>query len=193
MTCIAAVIDQDKVWMGCDSFVGGRHTHMLLPQDENKLFTTEVLVVGAEKEKLIFGFAGSVRDCQVVKHDLNLPIYNPDDEMSDIKFLINRVIPAIKRAHKSHGVLTVREGVETAGSWFLLGWRKKLYYIGEDYCVVPSSTNYLALGSGEDVAHGSLQSTEGLNMHPGERIVQALKAAESNTNFVRAPFYVESI
>ena len=55
------------------------------------------------------------------------------------------------------------------------------------------SSNYLALGSGEDVAHGSLQSTEALKLHTGERIVQALKAAESNTNFVRAPFYVESI
>lgn len=193
MTCIAAVLDEDKIWMGCDSFVGNSHTHILLPQSENKLFTTELMVIGGEKEKMIFGFAGSVRDCQVVKHDLNLPVYNPDDEMSDIKFVINRIIPAIKRTHKSHGVLAVRDGVETSGSWFLLGWRKKIYCIGEDYSVVPASTNYLALGSGEDVAHGSLQSTEGLSIHPGERIVQALKAAETNTNFVRAPFYVESI
>lgn len=193
MTCIAAVVDQDKIWMGCDSFVGGSHTHLLLPADENKLFTADINVIGGPAEKMIFGFAGSVRSCQVVKHDLNLPVINPDDEMTDIKFLINRVVHAIKKVHKSHGVLINKDGVESCESWFLLGWRKKLYYIGEDYCVLPSSTNYLALGSGEDVAHGSLQSTEGLNVHPGERIVQALKAAESNTNFVRSPFYVESI
>lgn len=193
MTCIVAIVDDSGISMGCDSFIGTKHMHLLLPPNENKLFTVELKVVGGPTEKMIFGFSGSLRSCQLIKHNLSLPIFDIDDEQTDIQFLINEVIPAIKRVHKKHGVLSTVDGVESSESLFLLGWRKKIYCIGEDYSVLPSSTGYLALGAGEDVAFGSLQSTNPLAMNTSARIHLALEASESNSNHVRKPFYIESI
>lgn len=193
MTCIVGLLADNALHMGCDSFVGSYYTHGLLPADENKLFKLPLRVIGGPAESMLFGYAGTIRVCQVVKHNLELPLFDPDESESNTTFLINKVIPAIKRVHASHGVMHVQDGVETAESSFLVGWRNRLYYVGGDYSVVPAPTPYLALGSGEDVAMGSLQSTTNPGWAPIERLRRALKAASDTTNFVREPFYFDSI
>lgn len=193
MTCIAAVLKDNKIYMGCDSFVGDYYSHTLLPPTEHKMFTLDVKVVGGPAEKMIFGFAGALRPCQLIKHNLKAPLIDADDDLTEMQYLINKFIPAVKAIHRWNGNLLNKDGVESSESLFLLGWRNKLYYIGDDYCVLPGSTSYLALGSGQDVAYGSLKTTENTLYTPEERIKLALTAASQNTNYVREPFYIESI
>ena len=97
MTCIVGLVTDTEIHMGCDSFVGSHYTHGLLPPDENKLFKLSLRVIGGPSEEMLFGFAGTVRVCQVVKHNLELPLYDPDCNVSNIAFLINSVIPKIKK------------------------------------------------------------------------------------------------
>jgi len=49
---------------------------------------------------------------------------------------------------------------------------------------------YCAVGCGEDLALGSLHTTEGLNWTPADRIKRALEAAEKFSSMVQRPFHV---
>lgn len=193
MTCIVAIVEGNEIWMGCDSFAGDTHYHLLLPEEETKMFCLTLPVVGKSNEAMVFGFCGQVRPCQVIKHNLKLPICNPEEITSNMNYMINHLIPDMKTIHKKHGLLLNNQGIERTEALFLVGWRSKLFYIEEDFGVTPVSTNYIAMGSGEITANGSLHATANSNLKPQERLEMALTVAENNTNFVRKPFYYQHI
>ena len=189
MTCIVAIVDADTIWMGCDSYVGDDLTYVLLPPDETKVFKLPLRCIGEPHETLIFGYAGSIRAGQIIKYNLELPVYDAELGVTDMEYLINEMIPCIRQIHKKNGLLVDDDGIQSSEACFIVGWRKKLYYIEEDYGVVPVSTNHLALGSGQHIAHGALAS--GLTDTPTVRIERALAAAQKSTNHVREPFYIQ--
>lgn len=67
---------------------------------------------------------------------------------------------------------------------FFFAFKDKLYVIGRDRSVIEVD-DYVAIGSGEDQAIGSLLSTEGDN--PKERIVKAIKASAASDIYVDYP------
>jgi ATP-dependent protease HslVU (ClpYQ) peptidase subunit len=179
--------------MGCDSFIGTENMHILLPPEETKIFTLELKLVGAKKEQMIFGFAGSFRSAQVIKYNLTLPVFDSDDITSEMEYLVNYLVTDIKKIHRKNGILKDENGIEESEGCLLLGWRKKLYYIDDDYAVIPSITPYATIGSGEIVSYGSLHATLDTKLTAEDRINIALKSASTNNNFVREPFYIDNI
>ena len=59
-----------------------------------------------------------------------------------------------------------------------------------DYSVLEPELGLCAVGCGEEVAMGSLLTTEAMDMPPRERIVIALEAAERYCCGVQRPFRV---
>lgn len=189
MTCIVGIVEDNVTYLGCDSYVGDGSTYQLLPATEHKLFSIPLKRIGAPADSILFGFAGNIRSCQIIKHNLVAPVLDIDAYNSPIKYIINELIPSIKGIHHAHGDMRTTEGREHSDSAFIVGLDHTLYKIYMDYGVIPVDATYTAIGSGCNHAMGSLQSTEG--KLPRERITLALDAAASHTNFVRAPFYIE--
>ncbi len=73
---------------------------------------------------------------------------------------------------------------------FLLGFKGKLFAFQSDFSILNTPSFGYAIGSGGEVAMGSLVTTADSKMHPRARILLALKAAETVVPTVRGPFEV---
>ena len=80
--------------------------------------------------------------------------------------------------------------VETGGVW-LVGYRGRLFYVGDDYQVGEYACGFGAVGCGEGYALGALFALHN-GGKPKKRIMIALRAAEYFSAGVRGPFRVLS-
>lgn len=68
MTCIVGIADGKKVWIGGDS--QGTAGHALTIRADTKVFV---------KDPMVFGFCGSYRMGQLLRHSLSLPKHYEGD------------------------------------------------------------------------------------------------------------------
>jgi hypothetical protein len=174
MTCIAGLVDNGIVYIGGDSAgVGGLS---LSVRADEKVF---------QNGEFIFGFTTSFRMGQLLRYSLNPP---KNYENIDInKFMVTKFIESIRKCLKDGGYAYKNNEVESGGT-FLVGYKGKLFKIDSDYQVGEELIGFDAVGCGENIALGSLYSTEG--QPPKERILKALEAAERFSAGVRRPFNV---
>lgn len=177
MTCIAGIIEEDKIWMGCDT----------LRSSGSAKFRADTKIV--KKDKMILGFSGRVRDIQLIRFGFEIP-EQPDD-MDDYEYMATVFSSAIRERLKEAGASTITKNEETAALRALVGYKGRLYKLDSDFCVMRIENDYFATGSGEYHAMGSLYSTENFYMTSEERITLALKTAEKFINSVGGPFIVE--
>lgn len=174
MTCIVAIAEKGNIWMGADSAgVGGL---FLQTRKDPKIYC-----VG----DMLIGFTSSFRMGQVLAYQFNPP--NHEKNISIEKYLATVFIDEIRKTYKIAGYAKKESEVESAGT-FLLGYRGRIFKILDDYQVAESNQKFDSCGCGVEIALGSLYSTKDLN--PKTRILTALKAAESFSAGVRAPFIV---
>lgn len=179
MTAIVAISHEGKVWMGADS--AGSAGHSLSYRRDAKVFINE---------EFIIGFTSSFRMGQLLQYDFSPPI--PSRGVSGMRFMVSGFIPCVKNCLSSGGYLKTENG-EDSGGCFLVGYRGDIYCIQSDFQVALSHFPYAAIGCGEDIALGSLYSTQGLVENVTDRITTALAAAESFSTSVTAPFVIESL
>lgn len=173
MTCIAAISENGIVTMGADSAgVGGNH---ICQRRDEKVF-----IVG----NFLIGFTTSFRMGQLIRYRLNPPIH-PKNVSID-RYMNTIFIDSIRSVFKDGGYAKTRDGAEEGGT-FLVGYRGRIFTIFDDYQVAENIVNYAAIGSGFEVAIGSLFTSVG---HPGYRIEKALSAAASFCTGVSAPFQI---
>lgn len=177
MTCIAALIHNERVYIGGDS-AGVDTSFGLTVRADRKVF---------KKGDMVFGFAGSYRMGNLLQHSLEIPRHHPDDEPH--KYMVNEFIPAVRSLLKEGGVsVGSEEVVEGVDGDFIVGYRGHMFVIYGDYQVAESTDDYIAVGCGTDIALGSLGSTKG---DPKARILKALDLAVRHSAGVRGPFHVE--
>lgn len=177
MTAITAIIERDCIWMGGDrAGVGGHQIQIRRPA---KVFFND---------RMLFGYTSSFRMGQLLQYELKIPEYvKPANSM---EYMVRRFIPAVRTCFREGGFEENNDGRDSGGS-FLVGFAGQLYTVESDYQVSECLLNYTAIGSGSDLCLGSLHSTEGMDLDPGERIRLALEAAMEFCTSVRAPFDVE--
>jgi ATP-dependent protease HslVU (ClpYQ) peptidase subunit len=182
MTCIVGLAVDGDVYMGGDS--AGVMEYTLSVRADAKVFRRE-----RRAEPWVFGFAGSFRLGDILRYHLTLPESPPDE--GDVRaYLVTEFIPAVRAALRDHGVLR-KQDEEELGQTFLVGLRGRLYSIHDDFQVGENVLPYAAIGSGAEVALGSLYSTQ--DRQPEDRVRLALAAAEQFCNSVRGPFHVVSL
>jgi ATP-dependent protease HslVU (ClpYQ) peptidase subunit len=162
MTCIVAIEDGDRVWMGCDSQdTWGGHK---LPMLSRKVFS-----VG----EWLIGVAGQSRVADVLELAFQAP--KRARGISNRQYLVMVFIPTLISTLEQHGALvTAEDGSNSMEATMLMARGGECYAVSDDYSV-GRITEYYAIGSGGDLALGSLHSTEG---EPAEcRILLALEAA----------------
>lgn len=170
MTCVAAVIENDKIYMVSDLLLTWDYS---ITKPEGKVFQKD--------NDYIVGCAGEIRTSQIMQYITKLPPLS--DDIQDLKeFIITKVLKVIKKSFRKERVVNQNSNEDDLGGLFLIGIRNKLFIITSDYCVLEFS-KYAAIGSGASLALSSLFTSEqlneryNLNLSPNERLEYAIKSA----------------
>ena len=177
MTCIVAIRDTDRVWMGADS--AGSSEHRLRTYANAKVF---------QRGDWIIGYTTSFRMGQLLQYKLQLP-RPPEDPLEIEGYMVTDFIDAVRHTFKKGGMSTKRNEAEMGGS-FLVGYQEQLFQVQDNYQVMVPNQDFDAAGTGQDVALGSLYTTAGRVKGPRQRLTIALEAAQQFCRGVRAPFTV---
>lgn len=170
MSVVVAIKDGGKIYLGSDSQVTRWGTRTTLRNPNNyKLWK----VIGVDN--CLMGHVGMLRDANIVRlMDRLVTEYSVYKNYIDYEYVVKEIVPAIVNELKTYGMVKDDKFIDMLDSEFIFAFKDQLYVIGRDRSVIEVN-DYVAIGSGEDQAVGSLLSTEGQD--PKERIVKAIKAS----------------
>lgn len=176
MTCIVGLVAEDNnVYIGADSAgVGG---YSLTVRKDRKVFKVGDFVIGG---------TSSFRMLQLLHHVFTPPAY--DEAVGLEKYMATAFIDAIRECFKAGGYLK-KDSERESGGCFLVGFRGRLFQIGDDFQVGEPLADYDAVGCGSEIARGVLYATP--DMQPRKRVELALKGSEAHNIGVRGPFHIE--
>lgn len=179
MTCVIGYQTDDTVYIGADSAGTDGYGSQTLRAD------TKVFKNGP----LLFGFCGSYRMGQLLRFKFT-PTPQPEG-MDDYEYMVKHFIEDARKCLKAGGFTWVEKNTETGGD-FLVGYKNKLFHVEEDFQVGISSDDYVAIGSGTDLAMGAMDilTTDVEEMTPTAMIKRALKVAAAHDAYVAPPFVV---
>jgi hypothetical protein len=182
MTCIVGITNGKTVWMGGDS-LGADTSFMRVVRDDKKVFISG---------EYIMGFTTSFRMGDILKWSF-VPPKIPKKEKNLEKFMATTFIDGIIALFDKHGFARVNANRKEGGE-FLVGIRGKLFHIQSDYQVGIPSRGYSACGCGNDLALGSLYTSDpctiGLATGFEARITLALEAAAMGSAGVSPPWII---
>lgn len=179
MTCIAALVEKGKVYMGADS--AGVAGYSIRVRSDSKVFRT-----GGDPEMLI-GVCGSFRVRDLLRYSFDPPAINTEDLTA---YMVREFVEAVRVLMHNAGVAVKEDNVEDIPAAFIVGFQGRLFTIEDDYQVGETPEPYAAVGCGDDIALGALYATEGSRLAPRERVLRALKASARYSGGVCAPFSV---
>ena len=166
MTCIVAIKDKNKTYIGGDSLgVGGNQG---IERDDKKVFVSHGIA---------YGFTSSFRMGQILKYHTLKHVSN-SKESDPLAFVVEALIPHYREILKEHGYAKTDNGEESGGV-FALGFNGHLFVVYSDFQVMQSSHNYISVGSGESYALGALKIMEGTKLSPKVKIKKAINTASA--------------
>jgi ATP-dependent protease HslVU (ClpYQ) peptidase subunit len=172
MTCIVGLKHNGKVYLGGDS-AGVARLDITIRKDV-KVFA---------KKGMIIGCTSSYRMIQLLQYKLVVP---PDTTNDPHKYMCTTFVDKVIKLFKDNSWAELKNNVQLGGQ-FLIGYKKRLFKIEDDFQVGESAEDYASCGCGESFALGSLYSSAYID-NPIERLKQSLFAAEHFSGGVRAPF-----
>ena len=183
MTCIVGLIDRKNnvSWIGGDSLGSTNCTHEVVATP--KVFVNETF------KNVLMGTTGSFRHSDLLRYSKTLfnDVDMPKTKEFNHKFMVTEFVPKILDLFKN-GIVSEEE--RNRGGHFIVAAPGRLYKIQSDYSVVDPELGVCAIGSGEEVAMGSLITTKDLDMPCQDRIIKALEAAELYSRGVGRPFHI---
>jgi ATP-dependent protease HslVU (ClpYQ) peptidase subunit len=178
MTCVVGLLQGDKIHFGADTAATNGWSLAQAEMRGHKVFCNGIYA---------FGGCGSIRLLQLLEHALE--VGEPDwDNLEG--YMATEFANLVRHCLRSGGFLKRENHVETFSDpgCFMVGVGEHLFVMYEDFSVIERAEPYEAIGSGEDIALGSLYSTAGLEIEPQRRVEMALEAAARFNAGVRAPF-----
>jgi ATP-dependent protease HslVU (ClpYQ) peptidase subunit len=177
MTCIVGLVENGKVYIGADS--AGASGYSLMVRKDRKVFRVNDVLIGGTT---------SFRMLQLLQYSFVMPEYDLHTDLD--KYMSTAFIDAVRQCLKDGGYAT-RSSDQESGGQFLVGFRGRLFYVGEDYQVGESLDGYDAVGCGSEAAKGAMFATHAIQ--PNKRIELALQASERHNIGVRGPFHIEML
>lgn len=177
MSLVVAIKDRNRIVLGADKQISLGNN---LFHNSTKIWAVEELP-GA-----IMGGVGLARASQIVQYsriiDKN---FLKDSNSLDTDYIVNVLTTNIAAVLKENGV-TVDKAVDSdclmMPNAFIFAYQDKAWMILNDFSVTEIE-DYLAIGSGADVARGCLFTTMA-NTNPFDRIVTCIDAAHDSTLYV---------
>lgn len=177
MTCIVAVADKDKVYMGADTYGSSYSSGTYV--DNPKCFINGEFLIGC---------TSTFRIIDLLRYALSVPKVHPEFQNDPDKYMRTVFIDSVRRCFKDNGCLSIEGGVEHGGN-FLVGYRGKIYEVQGDFSILNVPDYGASVGSGENAARGSLFTTKDMKqLKPKERVLKALESAVAVVPSVRGPF-----
>lgn len=185
MTCIVALSVGNKVLLGGDSAASDEKTGLVLHTTDAKVFKVGQYGIG---------FVDSFRMGQILQYNWTPPIYKPTKGYKNLdKFMRTKFVESVKEAYQEHGYGRFGQNTEDGdeGGIIIIAVQNtgRIFTMDVDYHVSEIDVEYLAEGSGQQVALGSLFST-GAVKTPRKRVRMALEAAAKFIMSVRGPFTI---
>lgn len=172
MTCIVTYKKSGKVFMGADS--NGTNGYNVFSRKDDKIF---------EKNRMVFGFTSSYRMGQLLKWKLDIPKHPV--KMGVDSYINTLFLDAVIECLESGGYSTI-EGNRKSSGVFLVGYRGRVFNIGDDFSIAESADKFEAIGSGAEVAKGSMSAllkySKGIS--PQKLLTLALKSASEHVESV---------
>jgi ATP-dependent protease HslVU (ClpYQ) peptidase subunit len=180
MTCIVAIAQNGTVYMGSDHAASDDKTGWIISRKEPKCFKVGQYAVA---------FTDSFRMGQILQYAWTPPKYTPTKTNSGLdKFMRTKFIESVKQAFKDGGYGSIGSSSdEDTGGIFIVGLEGRIFTIDEDFHVGENVVNYMAEGSGGQIALGALHATKH-QKNPKLRIKAALEAATEFNMAVAAPY-----
>jgi hypothetical protein len=180
MTCIVAIAQNGVVYMGSDHAASDDKTGWILSRKEPKCFKVGQYGVA---------FTDSFRMGQILQYSWVPPKYTPTKTNSGLdKFMRTKFIDSVKQAFKDGGYGSIGSSSdEDTGGIFIVGVEGRIFTIDEDFHVGENVVNYMAEGSGGQIALGALYATKN-QKNPKLRLKAALEAATEFNMSVAAPY-----
>lgn len=172
MTAIVAISHNGRVFMGADSLVSDDNYAACQLRDP-KVFT--------RSDGIVAGFCGSLRFGQIIALTA-FPRRGPNLDL----WVRQDVCKALRQAAKDQDFKlgsNISEGDDDSEG--IIGVDGEIYVLDVGAVAWRSADAYAAVGSGKDVALGSLYTSKG---SPRRRLTVALEAAAAYTSNVRAPW-----
>lgn len=172
MTCIVALKEAGEIYMAADS--AGTNGFSLVVRKDPKIYMVDDLIIG---------FTSSFRMGQLLGYHFKKPEH--ETEISDLIYINTIFVEAVRNLFKEFGYSKIENNNESGGS-FLVGYRGEIYRVSSDFHIGQSYEDFSAIGCGEDIALGSLNSTK--TIPAINRLELALEASEKFSAGVRGPF-----
>lgn len=183
MSVVVAIKEKDRVVIGADSQTT-RGESKRTSRNPNNFKVWKVRGV----DNCIMAHVGRKRNANIISLMTDLVTeYDVYKGYIDFEFVVKRIVPDIKRELVKYGFMKDDDYYEDLDSRFVFAFQNQLYYINCDGSVVEID-DYVAIGSGEGEAIGSLISTEGLSAE--ERVIKAIKASSSVNLYVDYPIVI---
>ena len=188
MTAVVALIHENKVLLGGDSAASDEKSGLIFQRVDQKVFKVGQFGIA---------FVDSFRMGQILQYSWTPPIYKPTTGFKNLdKFMRTKFIESIKESFKEHGYGNQAPGTEDGdeGGVFLIAVQGagRIFVMDTDFHIGEADVQYMAEGSGQMLALGSLFSTSSVKA-PRKRVRVALEAAAKFNMNVRPPFTIIEI
>jgi hypothetical protein len=186
MTCIVALSVGNKVFLGGDSAASDEKSGLILQTVDPKVFKVGQFGIG---------FVESFRMGQILQYSWTPPIYKPTTGYKNLdKFMRTKFVESIKEAYQENGYgrfgnSAPEDGDEGGIIIIAVQNTGRIFIMDVDFHVAEVDVEYLAEGSGQQVALGSLFSTTAVKT-PRKRVRMALEASAKFIMSVRGPFTI---
>lgn len=171
--------------------VGGDTQATINNHKENHPLTPKVFKRG----DFIFGCAGNYRDQQLISI-LPMPKIpwrgkNPTRE-TVFKYLLEQWVPVLRESLQKNGrLLKDEDGTESSDCLEIVAYGDYLFTRESNFSVL-SFEEYVAIGTGQSWAIGSLYTSHNYAITDGERMIVALNAAAANDVYTSSPYTILS-
>lgn len=174
MTCVVGFKSNkdNKIYIGADTL--GSTSYTKSNRKDGKVFASGEFTIG---------FAGSYRMGQVLQYKLDVPLQS--DSQGDHEYMSTTFIDAVRKLFEENGILGIDKDNKEFGGLFLVAYKNELYRIDYDFQVGIDKEGYSAIGSGGEVALGSLYALNAFeDREITEKITMSIMAAMDLTPFV---------
>lgn len=170
MTCIAAMVKGEHVWMAGDLMGSNGFTKKVYP--DSKVFVNGDFIIG---------YTSSFRMGQLLQYNWEQP---PRLEgMTDREYIQLDVIESMRDCFNTFGY-GIKDGLEHSGGNFLLGYRGCIYEMQDNFSILKHD-DFAAVGSGQYHAEAALHLlTSNPLIEPAEALQTAIETAAQFTTSV---------
>lgn len=185
MSLVVAIKENNEVYIGADSQVSRGDTKLTINNPNNfKVWKVKNV------DNCLMAHTGNVRDANVIRLMDNLVNdYLIMTNNINFEFVVKSLVPDIIFELKKYGYVKDEQYFNSMDSRFIFAYKDSLFSIGFDGSVVEVD-DFVAIGSGENEAIGSLLTTIG--EEPKSRIIKAINASTKSNIYVNYPIVLSN-